>query len=419
MVYSSSITKLGFSRRTNLLLLVAGFGLGQGSLFVSQTWLIWNGDLALLGLFGFHLMLLVLVSQIVDWGGLVILARTALLDDEGLYGWDEVLANYWALCVVRIFVAIVFIIAAIIYLIYTNDGFSFFYILLSILSLIVWAFNLSGLLDGLRLSGLAGLAIPIPYLVSAVALDYSSSLTRNNAGALLGMAFLLGIVLAVVTQWIVILRKGVSMRIIWPSEELVKNMAKEGALYLAAFLPGQVLLRAQVVLSNIILGIEVSGLFIYGKQIINMVNQMVAFVRRVEFPRLVNELEVAKGGYIFLLSKIQLHGLLLGVISGLILWIAPLLVHPIIPYSFIEASRTVSMLAPVLISGVIFSVLNQGLIGMGAFPSAAIATNLVTVVAISLSWPLAYMIGIKGFTLAEVGGHIMGIILASIMYRKM
>jgi O-antigen/teichoic acid export membrane protein len=413
-----STDRPGFSRRINLISLVVGFGVGQGSLFLAQTWLIASGELKLLGLFGFHLTLLVLASQIVDWGGLVILARNALLEGGGTNGWAEALESYWALSFVRLSIAFLFTITISIYISLIDIGFSYSYLLVSVPGLIIWSFNVSGLLDGLRSSGLTGLTIPIPYFVSAIALLFAEHLSYVEAGIVLGAAYLLGIVITVVVQWIILKKLGFPLCYIRPKKALVYKMAKEGAIYLAAFLPGQVLLRIQILFSNLILGIEASGVFIYGKQIINMVNQMVAFVRRVEFPKLVNELEVTSSNIIGISIRVQKLGLTLAFFSGIILWFGTLLILPIIPDVFSDAVTTVSVLSPVIISGVLFSVLNQSLIAKGEFSKAAIATNTVTIVALAISWPLPHIIGFAGFTIAEVSGHFIGIALAIFMYKK-
>jgi len=410
--------KPGFSRRINLISLVVGFGIGQGSLFLAQTWLIASGELKLLGLFGFHLTILVLAAQIVDWGGLVILARNALLEGGGTNGWTEALEGYWALCFVRLSIAFVFTIIISIYSSYIDIGFSYSYLLVSVPGLIIWSFNVSGLLDGLRSSGLTGLTIPIPYFISAIALLFSEHLSYAEAGTVLGAAYLLGIVITVVIQWVILKKLGVPLSYIRPKKVLVYKMGKEGAIYLAAFLPGQVLLRIQILFSNLILGIEASGIFIYGKQIINMVNQMVAFVRRVEFPKLVNELEMTSSNIISISLRVQKLGLNLALFSGAILWIGPLLILPVIPDIFSKSVTTVSVLSPVIISGAIFSVLNQSLIAKGEFSKAAIATNTVTIVALAISWPLPHIVGFVGFTIAEVSGHFIGIALAIFMYQR-
>ena len=62
----------------NLLLLLAGFGLGQGVLFIVQTGLLATGNAIRLGWFGITYTMGVLAFQVIDWGGLVVLARRTL-----------------------------------------------------------------------------------------------------------------------------------------------------------------------------------------------------------------------------------------------------------------------------------------------------------------------------------------------------
>lgn len=407
-----------FNRSVNLSLLIGGFGVGQGSLFIAQTWLIGQGELVLLGLLGFHLSLMVLASQIVDWGGLVILARTSLLNDTRVTGWNEALKNYWALCFVRLLIAALIVFIAVMYACYIQHGFSYFYVLISVLGLIVWSFNASGLLDGLRLSGVTGITVPIPYFVSAIALFYSPILTQSESGILLGSAYLLGVIISVVGQWIILNNLGKPVYFIRPNREIIQKVAKEGAIYLAGFLPGQVLVRFQILFSTLILGIEASGIFIYGKQVINMANQVIAFVRRVEFPKLVNTLKYKNNRTIYASASVQKIGLILGIAGGIFFSLGPLMAAPFMPMIYIDALHTVSLLSPVIMSGILFSVLNQGLIGMGEFYKSAVATNTVTIIAIIMSWPLPHLFGILGFTIAESGGHVIGILLSILIYKR-
>ena len=66
--------------RTNALLLIGSFGMGHGSLFLAQTWLLAKGELSFLGLFGASFALITLPPLPADWGGVVLLARPPLSD---------------------------------------------------------------------------------------------------------------------------------------------------------------------------------------------------------------------------------------------------------------------------------------------------------------------------------------------------
>src|SRR5262249_1559221 len=65
----------GFGRSLNVAGLVVGLGLGQGLLFLSQTWLVHNGHLAFLGQFGAWFAFGTLGIFLVDMGAATSLAR--------------------------------------------------------------------------------------------------------------------------------------------------------------------------------------------------------------------------------------------------------------------------------------------------------------------------------------------------------
>jgi hypothetical protein len=59
---------------------------------------------------------------------------------------------------------------------------------------------------------------------------------------------------------------------------------------LGVMLPGQLYGRAQLILSTTYLGAETTALFLYVKQVVSGVMQVITFVQRVEFPTLVRRL---------------------------------------------------------------------------------------------------------------------------------
>ena len=61
----------------NLVLLMSGFGLGQGSIFLAQTVLVANHEVSLLARFGTHFSFAMLGIITVEAGSLTVLARQA------------------------------------------------------------------------------------------------------------------------------------------------------------------------------------------------------------------------------------------------------------------------------------------------------------------------------------------------------
>src|ERR1700712_2315583 len=79
-IYGSSANRARF---LNVGMLIAGYGFGQGSIFLTQTWLMARGKLHLLALFGTHFSFAMFGIILVEAGSLVTLARqTASMSGE-------------------------------------------------------------------------------------------------------------------------------------------------------------------------------------------------------------------------------------------------------------------------------------------------------------------------------------------------
>src|SRR5262249_32808331 len=92
-------------RVMNVALLIAGLGLGQGSIFAVQTLLVARGEYELLAAFGTHYSFALLGIILVDMGASTILARTVAHLSGERASRDEVWLIFCETCVIRLLAA--------------------------------------------------------------------------------------------------------------------------------------------------------------------------------------------------------------------------------------------------------------------------------------------------------------------------
>jgi hypothetical protein len=269
----------------NLIGLIGGFGAGQGLQFVAQTWLLANGKTAFLGRYGVAYTIVSLFYQLVDFGGLVILARisaTQSVTDA------EIADGLWSLSAFRFLLALAVVLLAILFWFAFGRGtFEGSYELTASIGLLIYACNAGGVLDGKNLSGWTGTTWGIPFLLTAILLPPCSQLPLPQAGYILGIAFSCGAGATVVAQHAVLRSQGMILALTRPKSSIVFLVIKEGILYLMTTMPGQILYRVQIGSAALLEGVVAAGLITYVKQILSGIFQLQYFVRRIEFPVLV------------------------------------------------------------------------------------------------------------------------------------
>lgn len=271
----------------NLGLLVLGFGLGQGSLFLANTYLFWSHQFELVAAFGAAHALLTFLYFITDWGGMVYLAKEAVMHRPEQ---RPLVVSYLALSLVRLAVAIVFYAGLLALQIGTPASFATEYSMFAGLGLLVYAFNASGVLDGKSKAGISGLTQAMPVIAAAVALPVSVDLDMTTAGRVLGCAYAVGMMLTIALQllaakidWFTA-RDALSWRTLF-------NVGREAMPYMLTPLPGHTLFRLQVLLAVTYLPAQLVALFIYARQIVGVGYQALGFYLRVDLKDFADQLQ--------------------------------------------------------------------------------------------------------------------------------
>lgn len=401
---------------TNAALLIVSFAVGQGSIFLAQTWLIHRGALDLLAAFATHFSFAILALMVVDFGAPVVVARRISLTGDGEI-LDVARRCYWQASAVRLGVALVLSVAALLYAWFGGDGFSRAYIPAAIPALLISAFNAAGIFDGLGLSGISGLTGVLAYIASAIAL-VAAGAQSADAGVILGVALSVGYGIAVVAQLVVLWRLGCPMRVVSVSVADCVAFAREGLSVLLAILPGQLSFRFQIVVCAAVLGQAGVGLFVYGRQIAAAASQVLEFVRRAHFPDMVRALQPA-GAAVRAGFAAQRLATLLAVALVFGLMLAGGGCFLLLSGAFAQSGLVVALFSVGVLTGALSQTLGQAAQGLGRFRVVAVAAVLAMLIGFAASAGLGALLGLVGLAVAEVVTHVVGalVIWASVFRR--
>ena len=402
------------ARTANLAGLIMGFGVGQGSLFVAQTWLLTSGRIAFLAQFSFAFTFIILAYQAIDFGGLVILARRALVDSE-----DHDLATYfWSFSAVRLMIALLALGGAAIWWVMMPAAFDSNYTLSACVGLIALSLNPGGLLDGAGRSGWNGATWALPFVASTLALPFSVDLSAAQAGLLLGAALSAGGVAAVVAQFVLLTRLGLHPGANRPSRAAALAGWQEGALYTLGWIPGQLYFRGQVAITMALLGPTAAALLLYAKQLIMIATRFLYFARRVEFRRLVQRL-AGSADFVRTVVSVQRFSLALS-FAGALLFVAMGIGMNLLFARVTHGAGTVVILfSSVVVTASIFATFTQACYAIQKTKLAAAVSIAVVGVGLLLQALMGKLFGIGGIVLAEALSQIAGtVVLVAILHRQ-
>lgn len=399
----------------NLVGLLAGFGLGQGSLFAVQTWLLATGEIAFMGRFAIINTMILLAYQAIDLGGLVILARHVATAED--HAGRDIPTFFWSFTAVRIIIAFVLTLIGLIWLAVNPTSFDSNYTAMAIPGLILLAVSPGGILDGHNMSGWTGATWALPFVASAIALPFGLEMSSRDAGMLLGGALSLGAILAVAVQYGLLHWQGLTVPYRRPKVAVMREGGHEALLYLVSWLPGQLSFRAQVGIAAALLGLNATALFIYAKQIIMIATRFLVFARRVEYPALVTQL-ADRQHLVRKVVSIQRISLSMGVVGTVIFAIFGLLMNFAFPLKLHGAGLVIATFAPIILTASVYTTFMQACYAVKRTDISAWTAVVVDVIGLGLLFALVPFIGMPGIALAEGIGHIVGVILLIFALRR-
>lgn len=406
-------------RLVNLGLLIGGFGIGQGSIFLAQTYLVATGRTELLALFGAHFSFAMLGIIAVESGSLTVLSAqiARLLVAQG--DEHELWRVYWETTVYRLTVAIVLIAGLLIFrALAPLPAFSSAYLIGVLPALLIWAFNGAGFLDGLQKSGISGISGSIAYVASAVALVSALDATPAAAGLITGGALSVGYAVTVAVQFVALGCLGWRPRFEQPTSGGIRKAFIEESSMLAGLAPGQLYFRAQIAIASVFLGQTATAMLVYAKQIVSAASQISGFARRIEFPRMVQVVAGNPRIPIRALVGIQKASFAIaGAIAATVL-IASLIIVARFDGFTEQAWAFLAFFCVTILTEAVGQSLVQAMFARSLIHSAAVARIIAVVVAIAFGYLFVTLIGPKVFIVSDLVSHAIVISLSYYWLRR-
>ncbi|MBL0375019.1 hypothetical protein JJB09_23675 [Rhizobium sp. KVB221] len=406
-------------RLVNLGLLIGGFGIGQGSIFLAQTWLVATGRTDLLAQFGTHFSFGMLGIIAVESGSLTILsaqiARLLASDGEKAKLWQ----SYWETTTYRLTIAAVLVAGLLIFrdtvdIAAYSDG----YLLAALPALFIWAFNGAGFLDGLQKSGISGITGSIAYVASAIALIASVDRDPMSAGLLTGGALSIGYALTVAAQFGALSAFGWTPRFARPTKTGVRTAFIEETSMLVGLMPGQLYFRIQLTIASVFLGPTATAMLVYAKQIISAASQISGFARRIEFPRMVQAVTANPAIGTKPLVSIQKISFAIAGAMAVAIIAASLVVVSIFDGFVRDTWAFLAVFAVTILTEAVGQSLVQTLFARHRYHPAAVARILAVIAAIAFAWIFVHMAGTYVFILSDIVSHAIVISLSLLWLKR-
>lgn len=391
------------------LYILSGFAIGQGMMFFVQSYFVYNRELEYLSFIGIVMGFFSLIHWGSDGGGVFILSR---MKESG-----ELHSNFFSFLLCRLLVGLscYFVIMGGLLLIDVNEHIlnTVFW---SFLIIPVWALNVTGLIDNQGLNRIAGPFSGFPWFFCAITSLYSVG--DDNVGINLLISYLVGLIILVFTQWFLLYRfsnvvNGFSLNFVG-FEGVIKSVFS----YWFAYFTAQGYSRFVPVVVNEIVGGQVAGAYVYAKTCANLVSQLIAFSRRVEFKDLVIYAATGKVGFIDIVDRQKLSFFIsiLGVlISGFICFFMYVVTYD--QYYFLLSIYIFLMLTLVFF-WVLVSSMGQVLLAIGEEFKYALVVSVGVGVAIILMFVFIREIGIYAVFVAELSMFLVQFVIYKNIFLK-
>lgn len=260
--------------------MVAGFGIGQGSMLAAQTILLAQGQAEQVAGLGIGITIVSLAYHTTDFSGTTVLARRSVHEVN-----QEFVCS--AICGRALVGAAVSIAIALSGLLLVRSSPYFGSLLLgAVLGVIPWSANLTGVLDAQSRSGQAGILAGIPWLAASVASIIFRTGPDWIAGVSVGLSFSLGSIGALIGHWWAMKGGSIGFPRRFETTGAISYLKEATPLFIG-WIPGQLYARVQLLVISAALGNAAAAPFVYIRQVITASQQLLLFVRRVEFPRVV------------------------------------------------------------------------------------------------------------------------------------
>lgn len=254
--------------------LAVGFVLGQGLTFLTQTYLLSGGHAVLLGEFAVGLGVVTLCQWFADMGGMNLMS--------GKHNEHRFVASVLA---TRLLMSFLIVLAVPYCTTWITTPFARGIVDAGRFVAIVWALNLTGLLDGARRSGQSGLVSFGPWLGCNLATLWIAPTMSYATGQIVGLGFAIGAILTVAMQYLIARDLIKPVR---PDPATMLGYLRHGITCALTYATALTYSRLLLFLVYLTCTPVTTGTFAFIRSLISSLQQGLSFVRRVEYPDLVS-----------------------------------------------------------------------------------------------------------------------------------
>lgn len=326
-------------------------------MFLAQSWLVATHRTVALGEIGLGLAILSLAQWAADWGGTLLLSRHAAVDDTSGYIRAAIL---FRLCLTPLILLATgsFVVG------YTDAPLIRGLILGGSASVVLWALNLTGYLDGKGKSALSGPVSGLCWFTASIAVVVVNQRTFA-AGLTIGLCFTVGILATVLIQYAIAARNGIGVGFRMPPKADIRRFAKEGTLMCSADLPAQIYGRCIILIAAAYLGSEATGTYVYIRQILVGSIQAINFLLRVEFPYVVRYI-LAGSAKITGIIRLQRWSIGSSLLTGVAIAAVAMFLDRLLPQSFQRIAQLLPYFSVLVPAAILDVILGQSVIASDA-----------------------------------------------------
>lgn len=399
----------------NLFVLLSTFLFGHGSIFLAQTFLIQSGYTDRVADFGLAYSFFVFSIFLIETSTIQVLARMCIQNDKKL---DAVSHSFLYVIGFRVIVATIYIVS--IRYIFSNldSQFSEAFLVSVIGSIILICIHPSGMLDGIGRVGVNGVILAGQNITISVCLLITRDAAAVEAARVIGYSVSLYYLLVMVIVHFYLVSLGLRYPIADLKREEFFEVFYELLRMIFAVGPGQILQRFQMVLGTVYLATEVMAAYVYVRQGLSFISQVLGFIRRVEFPDVVSSVKDLRGtGLAIKCLAVQKYSIVAAILIFAL--VECFLVSPVSDF-FPEFDAVFSILLVasfLILSEAMSSSLMFGFIAKGLTGAAAKIRIFIVVSVAMAAYLLTPLFGVLGLLLPEVFGQVL-IFIFGVLYLK-
>lgn len=257
--------------------IASGFLIGQGSMFLVQTYFALDLNFEVISNLGIGLGLLSLMQWASDGGGVFLLSRLRI--GSNTY---KLFSNF---IFARFIFSIFFYFLCFIILSNIDLG-EFISDITQFLPVIaiVWVFNITGFVDKLNKNHINGMFSGLNWLFSSISVLIFYD--QPNVGLYVGASYCFGALVTLVIQYVFIYKIFKFSKGNVFSSKIFFIFLKQIFGYNLAYISSQSYARLVPIIVSSYIGVGLAGIYIYSKNLANTASQFVFFSRRVEFARI-------------------------------------------------------------------------------------------------------------------------------------